>query len=110
MTELLIDNQDVMRSLMRALSDPGSITPRAPLESLTSWQRRAVIEFAAPYIGHAAALAEHKRIAGQVIPLLQAAGSHITDLQNALWNHASVELDDGPDLQAAIGELSGAES
>jgi hypothetical protein len=48
--KLLCDNGDVMGSLMRALSDPGSITPRAPLESLVSWQRRAIIEHAAPHI------------------------------------------------------------
>lgn len=50
MSDLLSDNADVMNSLLRALSDPGQITPRAPHESLTSWQRRAVIEHAAPYI------------------------------------------------------------
>ena len=58
----------------------------------------------------AIAAAVRRGIAGRVIPLLQAADSHITDLQNALWNHASVELDDGPDLHAAIEELSGAGS
>lgn len=47
---LLCDNKPVMAALMLALSDPGSVTPRAPLESLTSWQRRAVIEHAAPLI------------------------------------------------------------
>lgn len=47
---LLCDNKPVMDALKLALSDPGSITPRAPMESLTSWQRRAVIEHAAPLI------------------------------------------------------------
>ena len=50
MSDLLSDNQDVMGSLLRALSDPGQIVDRAPHESVTSWQRRAVIEHAAPYI------------------------------------------------------------
>lgn len=54
---LLCDNDDVMSALMRALSDPGSVVPRAPLESLTSWQRRAIVEGpAAEHIGHAALL------------------------------------------------------
>jgi hypothetical protein len=61
-TDLLSDNGDVMASLLRALCDPGQITDREPLESLTSWQRRAVIEFAAPYIMHAGALAEREAI------------------------------------------------
>ena len=50
MSNLLCDNPDVMGSLLVALCDPGHITDRAPLESLPSWQRRAVIEHAAPYI------------------------------------------------------------
>lgn len=50
MTDLLSDNPDVMNSLLAALCDPGRFTPRAPLETLESWQRRAVIEHAAPYI------------------------------------------------------------
>jgi hypothetical protein len=50
---LLCDNQAVMAALMRALSDPGQVTPRAPLESLQSWRRRAVIEHAAPLIAAA---------------------------------------------------------
>ena len=53
MSDLLSDNSDVMNSLLAALCNPGSITPRAPLESLESWQRRAVIEHAAPYIAEA---------------------------------------------------------
>ena len=47
---LLCDNQPVMDALMLAIAAPGSITPRAPMEALTSWQRRAVIEHAAPLI------------------------------------------------------------
>lgn len=47
---LLCDNKPVMDALMLALSDPGSFLPRAPLESLPSWQRRAVIERVAPLI------------------------------------------------------------
>lgn len=58
MTDLLTDNPDVMGSLLRALCDPGQVTPRAPLESLQSWQRRAVIEHAVPYI----TAAERKRL------------------------------------------------
>lgn len=58
---LLCDNKPVMEALMLALSDPGSVTPRAPLESLVSWQRRAVIEHAALPIAQAVA-------AGQVPP------------------------------------------
>lgn len=58
MSALLNDNDDVMNSLLRALCDPGQITPHAPLESLTSWQRRAIIEHAVPYI----AAAERKRL------------------------------------------------
>src|ERR1035441_6550780 len=50
MSDLLSDNKDVMGSLLRALSEPGQITPRAQHESLTSWFRRAIIEHAAPYI------------------------------------------------------------
>ena len=55
MSGLLSDNPEVMASLLAALSDPGQITPRAQTwpaqdESLTPWQRRAVIEHAAPYI------------------------------------------------------------
>lgn len=50
MSDLLSDNPDVMNSLLRALCDPGQVTPRAPLETLESWQRRAVVEHAAPYI------------------------------------------------------------
>jgi hypothetical protein len=56
--DLLCDNPGVMAALMLALSDPGSVTPRAPMESLQSWQRRAVIEHAAPLIR----AAERKRI------------------------------------------------
>jgi hypothetical protein len=58
MSELLSDNADVMNSLLRALCDPGQITPRAPLEALPSWQRRAVIQHAAPFI----AAAEKRRL------------------------------------------------
>lgn len=47
---LLCDNKPVMDALMLALSDPGSYLPRAPLESLTSWQRRAIVEHVAPLI------------------------------------------------------------
>ena len=47
---LLSDNQPVMDALLRAIGDPGSILPRAPLESVSSWQRRAVLETAAPLI------------------------------------------------------------
>jgi hypothetical protein len=50
---LLCDNPGVMDSLMRALCDPGQFVPRAPTESLQSWQRRAVIEHAAPLIAAA---------------------------------------------------------
>ena len=50
MTELLSDNQDVMGALLAALCDPGRFTPRAPLEPMSGWQRRAVVEHAAPYI------------------------------------------------------------
>ncbi len=53
MSDLLCDNPGIMGSLMRALCDPGQLVPRAPLESLQSWQRRAVIEHAAPLIAEA---------------------------------------------------------
>jgi hypothetical protein len=49
-SDLLCDNADVMGSLLAALCDPGRFVPRAPLESVESWQRRAVIEHAAPFI------------------------------------------------------------
>ena len=58
MSALLNDNDDVMNSLLRALCDPGQITDRAPDESLESWQRRAVIDHAVPYI----AAAERERL------------------------------------------------
>ena len=70
---LLSDNPDVMNALLAALCDPGRFTPRAPRETLESWQRRAVVEHAAPYIQAAerarteaaeaklAAIAEHCR-------------------------------------------------
>lgn len=50
MAELWSDNQPVMDALLRALSDPGSVTPRAPRETLVSWQRRAVVESAVPLV------------------------------------------------------------
>ena len=58
MTDLLSDNQDVMGALLAALRDPGRFTDRAPHEPMSWWQRRAVIEHAAPYI----AAAERERI------------------------------------------------
>jgi hypothetical protein len=48
--DLLSDNPDVMGALLAALCDPGRFTPRAPHEPMSGWQRRAVIEHAAPYI------------------------------------------------------------
>jgi hypothetical protein len=50
MSDLLSDNPDVMGALLAALCDPGRFTPRAPMEPMHSWQCRAVIEHAAPYI------------------------------------------------------------
>jgi hypothetical protein len=58
MDDLLSDNQDVMGALLAALCDPGRFTDRAPHEPMSWWQRRAVIEHAAPYI----AAAERERI------------------------------------------------
>ena len=49
---------DVMGALLAALCDPGRFTDRAPHEPMSWWQRRAVIEHAAPYI----AAAERERI------------------------------------------------
>jgi hypothetical protein len=50
MSDLLSDNPDVMAALLAALCDPGRFTDRAPHEPMSWWQRRAVIEHAAPYI------------------------------------------------------------
>src|ERR1019366_8510116 len=58
MADLLSDNPDVMGALLAALCDPGRFTDRAPHEPMSWWQRRAVIEHAAPYI----AAAERERI------------------------------------------------
>lgn len=57
---LLCDNRDVMDALMVALSDPGKCLPRAPMESFSSWQRRAIVEHVAPVI-----IAAHAAIAAQ---------------------------------------------
>ena len=56
--DLLSDNPDVMAALLAALCDPGRFTDRAPHEPMSWWQRRAVIEHAAPYI----AAAERERV------------------------------------------------
>jgi len=51
MSDLLAEADRIaMNSLLAALCDPGRFVDRAPLEPLHSWQRRAVIEHAAPYI------------------------------------------------------------
>jgi hypothetical protein len=63
-TDLLSDNPDVMGALLAALCDPGRFTPRAPLEPMHSWQRRAVIEHAAPYI----LAAERAKLAAIISP------------------------------------------
>jgi len=66
LSDLLSGNPDVMRSLLAALSDPGRFTPRADerTEPMLSWQRRAVIEHAAPYI----LAAERERLAAVIPP------------------------------------------
>ena len=61
---LLSDNQDVMGSLLAALCDPGRFTDRAPHEPMSCWQRRAVVEHAAPYI----AAAERAKLAAVITP------------------------------------------
>ena len=52
---LLCHNQEVMDALMDAMGNPERFLPQAPLESYSSWQRRAIVEHIAPLIiAHAA--------------------------------------------------------
>lgn len=64
MADPLSDNPDVMAALLAALCDPGRFTDRAPHEPMSWWQRRAVIEHAAPYI----AAAERAKLAAIISP------------------------------------------
>lgn len=57
---LLSDNREVMDGLMAAMGNPEKFLPRAPMESYSSWQRRAIVEHIAPLIiAHAAAQKPH---------------------------------------------------
>ena len=102
----LLSNEDVMGSLLRALCDPGQITDREPDESLQAWQRRAVIEFAAPYIQ----AAERKAVLGELLKRHRPVGSEWGHSCMTCWTRGGGRAAWPCAESLAIGTLLGEES
>jgi hypothetical protein len=108
---LLCDNREVMDGLMAAMGNPERFVPRAPMESYSSWQRRAIVEHIAPLIiAHAAAQEPHAAPglrAALVDAMLRWSGRDAfdqcaSDLARILDQHP--EPQPAPELAAAMRE------
>lgn len=105
MPDKLCDNPDVMASLLRALCDPGQILPRDPAESVPSWQRRAVIEFAVPYIQAAAVKAERERITAAMRQGFEALDSESQAVLAAMMARWAAAMTEDPGVLGSIAQL-----